>query len=425
MPKILPNSIIFTLCILTTVLWILSKPSLGQIGEQPLRSASQLAALIGSVLLSLTLLMSTRIKIIERLYKGLDKVYQNHHLVGALSFILLISHPLLLALQSFKFPGSALQYLLPGSSFAYNLGIFSLYTMILGFIFLVFIKLPYHLWKISHQIMGLSVLFATLHSMLILSDISHYLPLRLWILIFMLIGIFSALYKIFFYDSLAPHLKYKVTKIERLLDILNLYLTPRDKPLRFHPGQFVYAKFKNKTVGNEPHPFSISSSPHDSLLRLSIKILGDYTLRLPYLVEGDTATLYGPYGTFAGHHHGRSLWVGGGIGISPFLSMIPYEKDIKSYDHIDLIYLFRKPEEGVFLNEIKEVVKRTNHIQFIPWCSSEEGRCSIKVLKLSPLLDYDSFFLCGPKEMMADFSKQLTNEGVSKNKIHFENFDLL
>ncbi len=241
----------------------------------------------------------------------------------------------------------------------------------------------------------------------------------------MLLGIFSALYKIFFYDYLAPHFKYKVTKIERLLDILNIYLTPLDKTLHFHPGQFVYAKFHNAKVGAEPHPFSLSSSTHEKTLPLSVKILGDYTLRLPYLNEDDPVTLFGPYGTFGGHHHGKSLWIGGGIGITPFLGMLLSEKENPSYTHIDLVYTYRNPEDGVFTPEIHQSVKLSKHISFHPWCSSEKSHLNIETITQFSSLDYDSVFLCGPKPMMQTLAKQLIERGLNANKIHFENFDLL
>ncbi|MFA6513355.1 MAG: ferric reductase-like transmembrane domain-containing protein, partial [Patescibacteria group bacterium] len=310
-------AILFPL-LLTINLWLLSKTDFKIVFQQPYRSLGQIFGLLGIVLMSMTLIMTTRIKKMEELFGGMDKVYSTHHILGAVSFIFLINHPLLFIVQSLPNLKVASLYLYPGVDLAYNLGIFGIYVMILSFVFMVFIKLPYHIWKITHQSLGLAFLLGAVHSLIIVSDVSAYPPLKIWIGFMIGIGLLSALYTIFFYQHLGPKFSYEIDKIERSLDIINIYLRPLGKKIiNFIPGQFVYARFNNQVVGTEPHPFSLSSAPSDPLIRLTIKITGDYTLKLPNLKRGDRTYLFGPYGSFGQNiNKEKSIWIGGGIGIT-------------------------------------------------------------------------------------------------------------
>ena len=72
------------------------------------------------------------------------------------------------------------------------------------------------------------------------------------------------------------------------------------------------------------HPFTISSAPHEGVVRVTVKALGDYTSRLQEIIEpGMPAVIGGPHGRF-GHWKGtdRQVWIAGGVGVAPFLSWL-------------------------------------------------------------------------------------------------------
>lgn len=423
--KLVPHLSIFFICLITINLWLLSKNDFSVLIQQPLRSLSQILALLGIVLMSLTLVLSTRIRATENSFGGLDRVYLVHRILGSLAFIYLINHPLLLTTQSFL---NADLYLLPGNDLSYNLGIFSIYFMILAFIFTVLIKLPYHLWKFTHKILGLSFLLGSLHTLFVASDVSLFLPLRLWIGFFISLGLTSALYSIFLYRYFGPKHLYGVEKIERSLDIINIYLKPlTQKLLRFNPGQFTYVKFTNPQIGSESHPFSLSSAPYETLVRLSVKISGDYTLKLPNLRPNDQALIYGPYGKFeTGNSIKRVLWIAGGIGVSPFLSMLRAEAHQPKLESITFFGCCRAEEEAVFCEEIKNLAKNIPHLNFVNWCSTKNQRLSVNILgQMLDLHSLDAILLCGPAPMIESLSKQFLEIGIPKEKIIFENFSFV
>lgn len=426
MKKFAPLIIIFVSCLVTANLWILSKQDPGIIFEQPLRSLSQILSLLGTVLMSSTVVLATRLKKVEKAFNGLDKTYEVHQIIGSIAFLFILHHPILLALQSFPQIKMVMLYLLPSSDLAYSLGVFGLYGLIVVFIFMSFVKLPYHLWKLSHKVLGVSFLLGSIHAFLVPSDISNYFPLKLWMAGIISLGISSVLYKLVLYFIFGPKFKYEVERIERSIDIVTLYLrATTEKMINFKAGQFVYVHFNNSKTGKESHPFSIASAPKDNLLRLSAKIVGDYTLKLPSLSRGDKAVIYGPYGRFVMNRfkNKNCLWIAGGIGVTPFLSMLSEETYASSNNLIFFYYTYRNKEEGAFKEEIEGLVSRTSNIRFFDWCSKEKRRLDINEIKNQINIHLlDAIFLCGPLPMMEGFKKQFLSQGVAEDKIIYENF---
>jgi hypothetical protein len=96
------------------------------------------------------------------------------------------------------------------------------------------------------------------------------------------------------------------------------------------PGQYYYLCIPSLTAF-EWHPFSASSSPHHSSLTFHIRVNGDWTERLAHTIQNGkqqneiTLLLDGPYGSpmidIDGNHYDSFLFIGGGVGITPLLSM--------------------------------------------------------------------------------------------------------
>jgi predicted ferric reductase len=422
--------LILLLCCLNTIaFWLLAKDDLSIVLSQPLLAISQILSLLGLVLMSLALLFSTRMSILEDVFGGLDSDYVLHHIIGGIAFLFLLNHPLFLVVHNLPFYKLSLFYILPSGDLAYNLGIAALYTMIVSFVFIGFIKISYNAWLWSHRLLVISFLLGGLHTMYISSDVSHNLLLRLWTYLFMAIGTFSSIYVLFLYKKFGPRYKYSVETIVRSSDVYSIYLKPVDKQIRFIPGQFIYMRFDNPKIGNEMHPFSFSSAPWEEGIRVSAKILGDYTKRLSELREGDISHVFGPYGRFGtafmeGKHN--LLFIGGGIGITPFLSMLRYESVYPKGRKIVILYSYKTREEAVFNDEIQALVAYIPNVTFIPWPSHEKGRLSgDHVWKSVGTLQGYRILMCGPQPMMMSLQKQFITHGVDEGSIIFEDFNVL
>jgi predicted ferric reductase len=426
--------------LITTLLWLAAKPSSAVITEMPLKSASQLLALLGTVLLSMTLVLSTRLSFLEDWLGGIDKIFQAHHWLGALGFVFLLNHPVLLAIQALPSVQTAARYFVLTENFSYNLGVIGLFLMVLGFCCMIFMTLPYHWWHKTHQILGWGFLFGGAHGFLVGSDVGVSLPLKLWLLLWVSAAACATLYTLIWQKFLAPRKWYKVAELEQRNDILLIKLKPiGSKPLQFKAGQFVQTTFFSAAISQESHPFSIVSGPNQLYLKLAIKLTGDYTKLLPALNPGDLAAVVGPFGRFGQLNDegevavpsaltvGTSrVWVAAGIGATPFLSLLEQEAESANQSEVWFFYCYRNQADAVFTTEIESLLQKTPWVHFVPWQSSLKKRLNVqKIAEQVDLKSLHTFLLCGPTPFMTTLEAQAVAMGISPNKIQYEAFDFM
>jgi len=245
-------------------------------------SIGQMLGIIGLALFSINLILSFRIKIVERFFYGLNNIYNFHHQIGALSFALLLFHPLFLVFSYLSVSlKSAADFLIPFNNIPVTYGSLSLIIMMILIILTFYIKLKYHIWKFSHKFMVLAFMFALLHSVFIPSDISRDGFLRIYLLTLGLIGFGFGFYQAFLSKLFNFNLIYNLKKINILnSQVVELELEPRSRRLKFYPGQFIFIRFLSGSIGVESHPFSISSGSSKDDLKIVVKSLGDFTNKL-------------------------------------------------------------------------------------------------------------------------------------------------
>jgi len=425
MKQIVAIAVILIFPIITTILWLTGKIDLQLVFDNPMQSLSQILALVGFTVLSLSFVLITKYKKLEDFFGGLEKMYVYHQNIGAIAFVLILNHPLLLAINALPHFEISATYLLPSANFSYNLGFFSLVVLMLAFIFIYLIKLPYHIWLMTHRFLGLAFLLGGVHSMLIGSDISQNVMLKIWMLGLFILGTGSFILKIFLHKQTSKRYFYLVEKIERKLDILDIYLRPEKEPIPFQAGQFGFITFFSKLISDESHPFSFSSSPKDKSLRISVKILGDYTLTLPNLSIGDRAEVMGPHGNFLANTNQPQIWIAGGIGITPFLGILKDRLLNNNNGNINLFYCVRNKDEAIYQDELNQLKSNLTNFNWQLWDSASKGRISADKISEFIATTGMEILLCGPSEMMESLKDQFVILGVSREQILFENFKFI
>lgn len=415
--------LIFLTIFNTAVLFVASKPdALASFSGNPFLSLGQAAALIGFTLMCGTLVISARSPRIEKWFGGMDRMYRWHAWVSTASFVLLLNHPLMLALHRLPSPHLIPRLFLPGNDLAYNFGILSLYTFILLIVLTVYSRLPYHIWRFTHMGMGLAATGGMVHSLLISSDISRFLPLRIWMIILMGAGVLSILYRRLLHRFTNPSYPYRIQKATQTRDVLHIHFTPTSsRSISFIPGQFVFVSFPEVPGLSEPHPFSIVSAPDSDQLRVSIKMVGDFTKHMSRLKEGDTAHIQGPFGGFAPLSDTTltRVYIAGGIGITPFIGALS-----KSH-HSASTYVFysvRDKTQAYFDEELEQL---TSHHKFIYHLhiSSQEGHLTAQeIAKSVPDISQAVFYLCGPNALIDTLKSQLRYLKVKSSRIIYEDF---
>lgn len=234
--------------------------------------------------------------------------------------------------------------------------------------------------------------------------------------------------------------------------ICSFYLMPHDnKPIPpFEPGQ--YLTFQLKVPGKDKpiiRCYSLSDSPlMRDYYRVSIKAVPPPRDKpeLPpglssnffhdQLNEGDILDCKAPGGKFYMDQtkHTPVVLIGGGIGLTPVLSMLNSIILAGSKRETHFFYGVRNGKEHVMAEHLMQIDRDHENVHMhICYSNPDEGeeqgrdyqhseRVSVKLFqKVLPSNNYD-FYICGPPPMMESLVKDLDEWGVPEPNVHFEAF---
>lgn len=405
------------------ILWIFIRP----IGDRFLNlnvtttSIGQIAGLIGYCLFALTVILASRSSWIEKRLGGLDKVYGEHHFLGQLTLIMLVIHPLLLSIKYVRVSAqSATSFFLPSlDSLPRSLGSISLYLVIIALFFTLYYSLRYHIWKQTHRLVTVGFIVGFIHTLLIYSDTSQSLVLKSYLIV---IGVLAIIVGLSRFLGILTIKKYPTEFVSQdSSGKIHLLFFKKPANFRYRTGQFAFIQLEGEL--RESHPFSFITQENDSLVGFGIKELGDYTAQLNNLKPGTRALLEGPYGSFT---HNRvsttqQIWIAGGIGITPFISLL---QDLPKDRKTDLVWSVANSEDAFLLESINS--KKDEKFDFTLYNSAEKGYLDAqKILGMTNFNSNDvTILICGPRGMMVSLKDQFTKMGVPEEKVVFEDFSL-
>lgn len=427
--------LVVILCSIPVILWAINQPLASRFDSPfvAVLSIGQVMGIIGLTMFAFNLILTTRAKLFENLFGGLNKVFIAHHIIGGLALIFLLAHPIFLALS--LVPAGmreAAMLLVPQPG---NLPVASGIFALIGLIALLFVtfytKIPYRVWLLTHKLLGPVFLLATLHVVFTPNALSNDILMKYYLLGLCVLGLAAYVYRTLLPNVFVRRYDYVIQSVEpKATGVTQLNLVPEKRALNFKAGQFIFISFNQKGNPDEWHPFTVSSAPANGELSITVKSLGKFTKTLTELTSENTSQrvrVEGAYGKFSYRNFANTnqIWVAGGIGVTPFLSMAnalgpgPY--------NIDLFYSVKTDAELIDIVKLQGLQSSEvgRNFRVIPFVTERQGYLTTEyIAKTSGPLSEREILLCGPPPMMASLKSQLKAANVKSSNIHSEEFSL-
>ena len=433
------------------VLWARSAPLDQRFTGQyaTLTSIAVLCAFAGTSAFALNLALGARLRPVEWLFGGLDRMYRVHRINGELAFLLLLAHfTLILASRATISATTAVDLIGPGAGWTVFAGFLAFVALTISIGLTLFVRLGHEVFVYVQRSFGFIFLVACYHVFTTDGAKSQSPALNWYMVALATLGIAAFAYRSVFGNVLVRRHPYRVVAANRLDDfVTEVVMEPLARPLAFTPGQFVFVSFRSLAmstelrpfelsmehqvfsfrageVGNQFHPFSITSAPGDRTLMITVKAVGDYTRALRRLEVGADAVVEGPYGSFSHQNvpRPRQLWIAGGIGVTPFLSMARGLGDHHALD-VDFYYCVERAEEAHFLDELQAIAAQHEGFRVSVVPRDRDGFLSVERLAAEQDdLEHADVLICGPPAMIESLRAQLLAAGVAQQQIHAEEF---
>ncbi|MHA7128056.1 FAD-binding oxidoreductase [Algoriphagus namhaensis] len=215
----------------------------------------------------------------------------------------------------------------------------------------------------------------------------------------------------------------KLNEIKQITHDVYQLQTEKPTGYSFHPGQATELALNKEGWKDEKRPFTFTSLPEDPFLEFTIKSYPSHegvTEQIAKLKKGDEVLIDDAWGAI--QYHGKGVFIAGGAGVTPFISIFKMlAKEDKLSGHT-LIFA-NKTSKDVILESFFRDLLGENFISILAEekkSNHRHGMIDQAFLK-GEIHNFDQeFYVCGPDKMVEDISAQLEELGAKPDGITFE-----
>jgi ferredoxin-NADP reductase len=193
---------------------------------------------------------------------------------------------------------------------------------------------------------------------------------------------------------------------------------------------------ERKTPQRLTHTFSIASDPSDGEIMVATRMRDtEFKQTLSALPIGTEVRITGAMGSFTLHNNTArpAVLLAGGIGITPFLSIVSHAQRKGLHHHIILFYANRQLEDAAFIDALWNLERMNARFSFVPTLTrvngnnggwkGETGHISPEMLHgRVGKLQGPIFYIAGPPAMVAATGRMLVEAAVDEDDIRTEEF---
>ena len=370
---------------------------------------------------------------------GIDIIYYFHRYVAVIALGLLLAHFVILRIEYAEALGALDPRRAPWYMTAGRVALALFAVVIITSLWRKPLRIEYDRWRLWHALLATVAFLAAVGH---IAGVGYYTaaPWKrvLWTaytLFWVLLIVYVRLAK----PWVMRRRPWRVTEVRAERgNSWTLALAPEGHAgLAFAPGQFAWLTLRASPYHVKEHPFSFSSSAEDSArIEFTIKELGDFTRTIKTVQPGEVAYLDGPYGVFSIDRHPHApgfVFIAGGVGIAPIMSMLRSAADRGERRPLTLVYANNRWDDVIFREELEQLRERLDlklvHVLAEPpedW-AGERGYVDDALLArcLPPEQRTFECFLCGPRPMTDAAQRALTALGVPLRRVHFELFEMV
>lgn len=226
----------------------------------------------------------------------------------------------------------------------------------------------------------------------------------------------------FFQDDILPIFKKReLLFLKRYTESEGVYtfLFEKEKDLTWKAGQHGLFDITHKTIKNPTRPFCVASAPTENVVKITTRISddpSDFKKALLELKQGMKIRMSGPVGSFYLKHNSPSLLIAGGIGITPFRSIVKQVAAEGNGDdqQINLLYM-DSTKSFIYKDELDEMANNTSiNVTYL----DSRNDLHQEIDKFIGLYKNDGkYFIAGSKSMIDSMAIYLQNHHISKRNI--------
>ena len=402
----------------------------------------QFSGVLGIGVMSVAMVLAVRPVVFEPYLGGLDKMYRLHKWLGISGLIIALSHWLISEAPKWlvglgllerpvrgaraSLPDDAVQqFFLSQRSLAEEIGKWAFYAAVILMVLALVKRFPYRHFFKTHRLLAVTYLALVWHSVILLKFDYWSGPLGPVMAVLMAAGCIASVMVLFRRVAAGRQVVGEVAAVRyhEALNVMEVDIACKGRWAGHQSGQFAFLTLHEE---EGPHPYTISSTwADDGRITFIIKALGDYTRTLPERVQiGDVVKLEGPYGqfNFQGRQK-RQIWIGGGIGITPFISRmkeLARKSDGKTIDLFHTTTVYDPHAIGLLENDAKAAKVRLH----VLWDERDGRLNAARITELVPGWQDADIWFCGPAGFGQALKKDLIAMGFSENRFHQELFEM-